>query len=110
MKKTCLNRLTLLYLSIVKKKSVKLLSSYEVGPQGGQPSRGRQCRRTSRDEPGLSSFCLWVPLGVVLWFDKLEFAGLFGKPCAIELWTIYRHLFVGAGLDPPVKPAEFGIK
>ena len=42
--------------------------------------------------------------------DKLEFAGLFGKPCAIELWTIYRHLFVGAGLDPPVKPAEFGIK
>ena len=35
MKKTCLNRLTLLYLSIVKKKSVKLLSSYEVGPQGG---------------------------------------------------------------------------
>ena len=39
MKKTCLNRLTLLYLSIVKKKSVKLLSSYEVAPQGGQPSR-----------------------------------------------------------------------
>ena len=35
MKKTCLNRLTLLYLSIMKKKSVKLLSSYEVGPQGG---------------------------------------------------------------------------
>ena len=35
MKKTCLNRLSLLYLSIVKKKSVKMLSSYEVGPQGG---------------------------------------------------------------------------
>ena len=76
MKKTCLNRLTLLYLSIVKKKSVKMLSSYEVGPQGGQPSR---------DESVLSSFLHWVPLGVVLWFDKLEFAGLFGKPCAIEL-------------------------
>ena len=75
MKKTCLNRLSSLYPLIVKKKSVKLLSSYEVAPQGGQPSRDRQCRRTSRDKPGLSSFCLWVPLGVVLWFVKLEFNG-----------------------------------
>ena len=38
----------------------------EFGPQGGQPIR---------DEPGLLSFCLWVPLGIVLRFEKLEFGG-----------------------------------
>ncbi|MDY5641573.1 MAG: hypothetical protein SPG79_01020, partial [Candidatus Faecousia sp.] len=30
-------------------------------------SRGRQCRLTSRDGPGVLSFRLWVPLGIVPW-------------------------------------------
>ena len=49
----------------------------EIGicPQGGRPSRGRQCRQPSRDERDVLSFCLWVPLGIAAWFDKLEFGG-----------------------------------
>ena len=48
----------------------------EIGtcPQGGQPSRGRQCRQPSRDERGVLSFHLWVPLGIAAWYGKLEFA------------------------------------